>query len=357
MRTSLHLATLVLATACDQAPPRLIDCDVSRRVVVFDPYQHVTCPSACFDDMDCPRGTLCNRPSAEARGTCEIGTTALQTSRSALLEGFGVPQMTGKLTPEDDTSLLEFTWKRPEGAQYVQCALFACAPAFRTEKAMSDPLENEWLDASPSTAVIANYDLCVLADSLSSEPEGSLNLRDPAIESKPPDALTAVHPSTSSKCNKYGCAPINDLLVGCWAYDQTRIVAATRLESVDFARGMFNYHHVFANSMGDCTDTNEHPVCRLDMAGAGGSGSTSSGDTTTDTGTTSGGSASASGGDTEDTGEPPIANSIYGLCDATACVRACTRDLDCMPKPNDAKGPTVEGWIGYCNNAGSCTAP
>lgn len=324
--------------ACGSQTPEVLAC--SDPQVVYDPYQHIICPDACVDDMDCPRGTLCAKPDEKKAGTCEVGTTELQTSRSALLQGFGVSEMSGEL--QTDTGL-EFVWQRPEGARFVQCALFACAPAFRVlhrDRDPGDPNDDEWLKlVDPTAAEIADYDRCVLAEELSSQPEGAFNLRERDNQYKRPfsDAPLPEKTPTCGTSGKYGCAPINDLLVGCWAYDDTRVVAATRLASVDVRDGMYNYNSIFAADDGNCAGT-QHRVCRLaDDA----EDTTTGGDTE---GMTMTASTTAA---TTDAPRPP-ADSRYGACDGDTCATTCTRDSDCSGDPPSDTELRVEGWIGYC---------
>jgi hypothetical protein len=328
IRAHAFLCGLGLASACRSGPEDLLECTRPREV--YDPYLHTICPEACFDDLDCPRGTLCAKlDETTNKGTCEIGVE-LQTSRTALLEGFGVPEMSGKL---QTTEALEFVWKRPAGARYVQCALFACGPVFRTP----DGAGGWFAEGDPSTAVIAGYDRCVLADELSSQPEGAFNLRERDNEFKVPEALRMTTKKDGVVCGNYGCAPITDLTVGCWAYDDTQVVAATLLAAVDVARDMYNYLGLFADADGSCEEATTGRVCRLPEPNMG------------------------------TTGGAPI-TSTYGVClvpevgqvGEKECVPACTRDSDCTGPQDDPTGggedTVVDGWVGYCSKESVCTS-
>lgn len=318
------VVTVLLLGACSAQQPEVLQCGAPENI--FDPFKRKICPSACTDALDCPRGTLCAKPEGIRVGTCELGSSDLQISRTALLEGFGVREMSGKL---ETTEALEFTWKRPDGARFVQCALFACTPAFRS------PAEEEgtWLaEAEAATAQIANYEYCVIADKLSSEPEGAFNLRDPDVEYRPPRDITDTTKKSGIRCGQYGCAPIDDLRVGCWAYDDTRIVAATRLSSVDFTLGMYNYRDVFANAGGQCAAGDPFRVCVLPPSGD---------DSTTgaDDSTTSDASSTTDGA--------PLHDPIYGICKGDECAAPCVHDSECGGPP-DGDGQSVDGGVGYC---------
>lgn len=294
--------------ACTTQPAAILKCD-KNTALVFDPYAHEVCLDACVDDLDCPRGTLCARTDETKTGTCKLGSDEVQTSRSVLLSGFDAPEMAGVLDTVDSH---EFKWERPAGASVVQCALFSCAPAFRVP---GD--EGEWLsEADPERAEIANYDRCVLAEETSTQPDGAFNLRERDNVFRAPSELEEATKQKGPHCgatNKYGCAPIDALLVGCWAYDETRIVAATRLAPVDVNNGIFNFKNTFDDETGGCI-SGQHRVCRRSGAG------------------------------------PEKSTSIYGVCVEGECVAACTKPSDCTGQPDEGED-FIDLRIGYCVGA------
>jgi hypothetical protein len=300
-----------LLVACGQRSDEVLQCAKTTNVV-FDPFTHEVCLDACVDDMDCPRGSLCARIDETTNGSCAIGSEEVQTSRSVLLSGFGVPEMPGRLVTTDAH---EFAWERPAGATIVHCALFACPPAFR----VAADKEGEWLtEVDPGAAEIANYDRCVLAEETSTQPDGTFNLRERDNEFHAPTTLSATMKPDGPFCDTagHGCAPIDALLVGCWAYDETRIVAATWLASVDIVHGIYNFRSLFDSESGDCT-SGKHRVCRRPQTLSPG---------------------------------PEKSSSIYGVCVEGACVAGCTRLSDCKDI-DGGNDPRVNKGIGYCANA------
>ena len=254
--------------------PKQVPCSAGEGTTVFDPYRHEVCPTKCFDALDCPRGSICAKDEEDAtNGFCAIPSTLFQTSQRALLDGFDVAEMPAALMVGD---VYELQWTRPAGAKLVNCALLTCPPAFRVPGG-----SDEWLvPYDPAKVVIANYDHCAIASEVSSEPEGAFNLRERDNEHKPPPEWVAEHePVPEDECPtpeaatslSHGCAPVTELLVGCWAYDDTTIVAATQLYEVD-AREIYNYKNLFA-PQGECVHTDpegrpetahEYRVCTYD---------------------------------------------------------------------------------------------
>lgn len=346
---------LALAGGCKDEELEALSCRSDR--TVYDPFMHDVCMMNCYDALDCPRGTICAK-SDEASGSCTVPKDALQTSRAALLDGFGVGEMVASLRTD---GALELAWERPAGARFVNCVLLACPPAFRVPLPSGGWARPE----DPSLVQIANYDRCVLASDLSSQAEGSLNLRERDNEYTVSGPLAGlVSKANAEKCKGYGCAPITELLAGCWAYDDTRIVAATRLFAIDIGETPpFNYKHAFAPD-GICRakDEDQFRACSLAEPLPAASADTTGG-AGTGVGATTGGETGETG-DTDTGGEQasPSEAPRYGVCfcsikdgtgvcaDPSPCKAPCTSDNDCDPA-NAMDNLSGSIAAGYCEPA------
>lgn len=261
---SLWLALAGLGCAAGGDEPHLPPCEAP--LCVADPVPHLVCPDACDRHDDCPQGTICGTSPAGIGPVCTPprGPSTLST---ALTEGFGVPQMEGSLVtvelPTTDGRVdasVELAWRAPASATLVTCALLACPPVVEG-------------------GVIANYDQCVLARSVSEQVVGSFSLGDAERERQPPEPGTCADGSTV-EVDTGGRFPITELLVGCWAYDDTRLVAATRLRRPAVAQ-IHDFHDSFDldcqgatatgrtcvlgdGTMGSCADGSCHRRCLRD---------------------------------------------------------------------------------------------
>jgi hypothetical protein len=211
---SLRLALAGVALGCGDNgdEPRQAPCD--DPICVADPVPHLVCPDACARDDDCPQGTVCTAPPGEG-GLC-VPPRGPHATSTALAEGFGVRQMESTLVTVELPSVdgrveagAELGWRAPASSVVVTCALLACPPVVQD-------------------GAIANYDQCVLARIVSEQVVGSFALTDPEREHPLPETETCVDGSTPV-ADTSGRFPVTELLVGCWAYDDTRLIAATRL--------------------------------------------------------------------------------------------------------------------------------
>lgn len=333
---------------------------------------------SCYDELDCPRGTLCAKSDESRRGVCRLPSDILQTSQSALLDGFGVAEMPAELRMEAG---LELAWTAPEGTRLVNCVLFACPPAFRIRTSASDGDEAEtWAEPLDRNAVeIANYDRCALASERSPLTEGLFNLRERDNEHLVPsplrDNVSVGKDGQAKLCRGYGCPPVTELFAGCWAYDDTTIIAATRLFPIKSTLGLYNYHGAFARDSGRCSRQlyNETTIrilednfrsCLLDPDASDG---TTDGDTTGGTGdTTDGDSGSDPNVDgaqalrygvcvcsTVDEKDPlSSAREENGVCaDLDPCRRPCLCDGDCSADPSLSTCSRSVSTLGYCVGA------
>lgn len=277
----LWLALASAGPGCGDAPndPRPAPCDAP--ICVADPVPHLVCPDACERHDDCPQGTICSPGSDGGASTC-VPPRGPYTPSTALIEGFGVPPMEGSLVtvelPVEDGRVeasTELAWRAPAAATVVTCALLACPPVIED-------------------GTIANYDQCVLARVVSEQAVGSFGLSDAEREHPVPDTATCSDGSRpADDQDTHDRFPITELLVGCWAYDDTRLIAATRLRRPAVA-AIHDFHDAFDR---DCEGTGaEGRTCVL-------------GDGT------------------------------MGSCWGGACHRRCLRDADC----GEDGQPPVEG--------------
>ncbi|NJK31232.1 MAG: hypothetical protein HC927_01795 [Deltaproteobacteria bacterium] len=175
---------------------------------------------------------------SEGKGECRVPEVS-PTFRDRLLEGFGVDEFpqaelrfvlgescsegTGsESTGSEDTGSepdgscqQTLDWTAPAEARYVACALFTCPPVIA-----------EIMDSASAQATgpaIINFDRCVAAHALVSQPAGSFDWRDPSNYYVPPESKCS---SSASQMH------VSALLVGCWAYDEWRLIGATKLFSL-----------------------------------------------------------------------------------------------------------------------------
>lgn len=263
---------LALAGCGDEAPLRQAPCDAP--ICVADPVPHLVCPDECERDDDCPQGTICGT-APDGTGPVCTPPRGPHTPSTALTEGFGVRSMEGTLVtvtlPAQDGSPdagAELGWKAPGSARVVTCALLACPPVV-------------------ADGTIANYDQCVLARGASEQVVGSFALTDAEREQPLPEVSTCADGS-APVLDTDGRFPVTELLVGCWAYDDTHMIAATRLR-----RPVADQIHDF------------HDGFDLDCRSAEGQGGRAEGRTCV------------------------LGDGTMGSCVDGTCHRRCLRDADC----------------------------
>jgi hypothetical protein len=136
-----------------------------------------------------------------------------------------------------------FTWTNA-GYEIVHCALFACRPYVRSDG---------------DRRFISNFNPCVLAHEPFAPGSGVFDLTNPGLEYTPPTL------SASTGCPSLGPRRITELAVGCWAYDGTRLIAATPMEVIDLRTdNIFNYQTAFVES---CTLESEEKACLMEGSG------------------------------------------------------------------------------------------
>jgi hypothetical protein len=127
----------------------------------------------------------------------------------ALVDGFITVPMEMHVTA---SPALGFAWTSPPDARFVACALFTCHPTF-TARESDDPATTP----HPSSW-IANAGACILHLQVSSASPPSAPVEKPRSVGAP-----------SCVADRQYDRVIDFVAAGCWAYDPTRIVAASRL--------------------------------------------------------------------------------------------------------------------------------
>lgn len=307
VRAALWLALGGGGMGCGDDPATLRHAPCDAPICVADPVPHLVCPEACERDDDCPQGTVCGTAPDGAGPVC-TPPRGPHTPSTTLTEGFGVRAMEGTLVtvglPAPDGSSdvgAELGWKAPGSARVVTCTLLACPPVV--------------VDGT-----IVNYDECVLARSTSEQAVGSFALTDPEREQPLPEASTCTDGSAPG-FDTGGRFPVTELLVGCWAYDDTRLVAATRLR-----RPAADQIHDF------------HDGFDLDCQSAAGHDDAAEGRTCV------------------------LGDGTMGSCVDGACHRRCLRDADCGEgsEPGAAGACDLEtrvGLVSLCVEPGPTRAP
>ncbi len=227
---ALGLVPSLLAAGCgkDDAEESTTTCDCD--CTAQDPVAHCVRTQDCSTTADCPSGTVCaelparliGQPFPDAVGSDPLAACGAQTpakrcqlpegpsGRQALITGFEVPMF--RLLRSASSGPAAFSWTAPEETHIVHCALFACPPV----------VEESVLDGR-SVYQIANYAPCVLASNLFEPGEGVFDLGDGSI---------AFTPSSAATCGAASARLVTELLAGCWAYDKSKVIAATPLEPV-----------------------------------------------------------------------------------------------------------------------------
>lgn len=192
------------------------------------------CPTA----NPCPEETTCRARTAEPDDPCDAGSDGQPevqacdggaclrvvgatrgAGRNALLEAFGVPAFQLEQLVENQAPVAAFRWEPPKSARIVACALFSCLP--------------QWHDVGdPPTRELLCYDRCVVEAKQFEPPSGVFDLR--------VDYTATGHALNESQLG----APLDVLLTGCWAYDASRVIAASPMVPVD-PTGVYPYPGLF----------------------------------------------------------------------------------------------------------------
>lgn len=140
--------------------------------------------------------------------------------RNALTDGFGVAEFELQDTSRDP---LTFAWLAPQQSERVVCALFASAPEFSHSEQQTEERLVRLLNEGRAVARKRTFNT---AD-IGSDRRFSFKLADLEASGVCPTPL-------SIPIELAGSYPIVQLLrVGCWAFDDTKVIAATRLAIVE----------------------------------------------------------------------------------------------------------------------------
>jgi hypothetical protein len=178
---------------------------------VADPVPHcVPTTASCTTGDDCVSGLNCTALSTDVP-CATLDDSALQcrplrSNRLALKEGFDAKNM--DIVFEASDSAPAVTWSAPSEVKYVACALFSCAPE------ILGPVDQR---------VIVNFDTCVALFKVSVVDEGVFRVDDSSSYTGFDQRCTAA--TTARRV-------FNELSVGCWAYDDHQLIAATDLVPV-----------------------------------------------------------------------------------------------------------------------------
>lgn len=290
-------AATCLGAGCSDPQETSARTSPCREACWADPVVHWVCEDECRSNADCPGGFVCLEQERSEHGICGP-PVGIHTSRAALIDGFEVEEMKGKLEtfelPTGDAQAegasageaefsggAELTWEAPEGATVVHCALFVCAPVIVDRR-------------------IINYEQCVVAEQTSTQSEGAFSLNDEEHLRPIPARAGTCGAATAPRVDTAGKFPVTELLAGCWAYDEADLIAATSLGR-PAPDEIFNYHGIVVEQCASGDDEYDGSSC-LGEDGA------------------------------------------FGVCTGGRCARRCLRDDDCRdpddlePDPMDVAG-------------------
>lgn len=214
-RGRLTLVALVLCTGCVERIAREErTCEESR--------ESDAGVMTCGVDGDCPGGSLCALrdgrrlrlcPSRDAGCACAAAQFPV-THADALIRGFQAREFDLKTEPAQG----EYGFEHPARAELVICGLFVADPDFARGR-----IENA-TKSLYRTHTFRGAKLATAHFRLSDLERG-------AEESEPSVCGNALPTPVAAE----GYPTVTSLRVGCWAYDRTRVIAATQLRNVEIA--------------------------------------------------------------------------------------------------------------------------
>ncbi len=198
---------MLAASACGSTPP---PCDCLYEGFV----SHCLLTEGCADDADCPTGAFCAHPGGDMGSACRARSFSELVESNSLAANFNVP--TFDLTPVASTTAAVFHWMAPDNSRRVICAYFNCPPVFRAEQSSS--IFDLVIDQ------IANFDECVLYSQQFDISEGIFDVG---------ASLPHIYGTKMSlSCPAHTYQKFTTSMVGCWAYDETKVIAASTLQPV-----------------------------------------------------------------------------------------------------------------------------
>jgi hypothetical protein len=206
---------------CDRLPEVDRDCEAPAKPCVTE-------DERCVAGSQCASGLTCAEVAprdpcftSERDGGCwcrpiAFDRLATGSRRLALQQGFAV----GGMPSSVDTAEIppRLTWQAPKNARIVACALFSCTPSFAHS------------GYSPTDEVtlfkIDNFEQCVLLfGAFPATQPGFILGHENAYQDAYQDAPRCTAPEAGSRV-------VTELSAGCWAYDNTSIVAASELHPI-----------------------------------------------------------------------------------------------------------------------------
>ena len=265
------LAPLIAAGCGGRGEPAVpaLYCPVDTRVCVADPAPTWVSTDSCFNSVHCPSGSTCDlefaATTAEEKGctdtlldscedSCECeglradyqceevseGSCRLAGSAdydpASLTDVFGSRSLVLDTSYDVDSGYLSLSWSATgDTDEYVvvACKLYGCPPVIEDCCA---PGDQECRNSEP-VPCISNYDRCVLASTETAGNEGSFDLGRPESFYEPelPDSCT-YSDGTAAPLGIKEPIKVAQLLVGCLAYADTEVRAASALVPVEPAR-------------------------------------------------------------------------------------------------------------------------
>jgi hypothetical protein len=225
--TALLGAVIVLAAACDGVASPLLPAAVETQCGDIDAGAASVCPTglACSTGeplgvADCVPMTAASAPvlrEADASALACRYPSAATPEENVLLKRLGGSELFISQEPGTSGELF-IRWSTPDTATLVTCALFACAP---------EVVDYDRGDGRTAHR-IANIDRCSVFSRTVPAHEGRLNLNGARDFERPhcPSSESAATPL----CPGY---LLDQLAVGCWALDGSRIVHASLLADVN----------------------------------------------------------------------------------------------------------------------------
>jgi hypothetical protein len=201
-----------------------------------EPFPHCVTWDRCSRDDECPAGTACESVNVTSPADAcfiaeEEGTFRCRPPRSSAFDAFRLQRgfQAAELDVVPDVSgpaTLLFT--APPRANLVACALFSCQPDFAD-------LGGEALSSQETLRKISTFATCGLVHGVVPAEAGAFDLTDPRFRYVPlrdsemctPDVPPGEPQPVPRRYH------FTHLVAGCWAYDETRVVAASRLHRLE----------------------------------------------------------------------------------------------------------------------------